>query len=71
MVSVQFSIELYVGITKQGKIFSDFTTFLRPHSGLVGYDAVETGVQVAAVRGRLLARSPEFSLPEMETKSAT
>jgi hypothetical protein len=32
---------------------------------------VETGVQVATVRGRLLPRSPEYSLPEVETKSST
>lgn len=57
--------------TKQVKIFSDFTISLSPHSGLVGYDVVETGVQVATVRGRLLPRSPEYSLPEVETKSST
>jgi hypothetical protein len=29
---------------------------------------VETGVQAATVRGRLLPRSPEYSLHEVETK---
>ena len=51
-------------------MFSNFTTFWGLYSfanadyGLVEYDALETGVQVAAVRGRLLSWPPVYSALE-------